>query len=346
MSDDRLSDEAFLDELNRVKMLWPMKWCNSSPVSPPSSPFTYTRQQPRSDECVYSARSENDPPSFKPSRHSRSDTALNTMWQSSRQALLICREIIRTERHYLFSLYRLANGETSTPPPSPMLTYLPALVQISEHLLADMEANPRPRGISEAFLSLEGEIEVAFLDWCGVAGGFFANEDRVQLPFRERVKSLNHIRASRPAPRQRLSSWSSKRMNSLKTLRLSSSETVDPKTDRSKPSVRDLAILPTQRVTRYTLLFKGEHLRVTSHHQYKFFDRLVFTNCTYVLFTQKCGVRDASCGFPCRTMQPCSMQYCIRLLILPFFWKHPGFQYSSSLCRCPKPVTSLPMYLP
>lgn len=206
---------------------------------------------------------------LRPSLPSLSDPALSATWQTARRALLICRELVRTERHYLASLQKLSSGHTATPPSALMLTYLPALVKASETLLRRMETNPSAQGVAEALLSQEDSTEAAFVGWCGVVGSFFAGDGKR----RERAKSAV-AREKNPEPgnsnplKQRVGSWG-KRMNSIKALRTTTASTPyaflatpteTSKKERSRPSVRDLAIVPTQRVMRYTLLYKGENL--------------------------------------------------------------------------------------
>ncbi|KAJ7150402.1 hypothetical protein C8R46DRAFT_1043759 [Mycena filopes] len=181
------------------------------------------------------------------SLHSLSGPLLSATWRTARKALLICRELIRTERNYLSSLLALVSNGTSTPPPPLMLTYLPALVQTSEDLLLKMEANPSAQGVAQAFIDSGSRLETAFVAWCGVSASFFVGADEavcdagIAVPLKRRVTT-----------------WVRKRRTSLLKNRGSTTGIPfkAPAQGRPLPSVRDLAILPTQRVMRYALLFR------------------------------------------------------------------------------------------
>jgi len=97
-------------------------------------------------------------------------------WRTARRALLCCREMVRTEKRYQEELKALLNGETITPPPALMLTYLPALLHASEVLLKGLSEDPSAWGVSAAFMGSEDELEAAMVAWSGVAGQFFANK--------------------------------------------------------------------------------------------------------------------------------------------------------------------------
>jgi hypothetical protein len=136
-----------------------------------------------------------------------------------------------------------------------MLIYMPALVKVSENLLAKMEANPSAQGVAEAFLSVEEQLEDAFVAWCGVVGTFFEG-DKTEVPL-ERSSSDSGPRARSGSIKRRVGSWG-KKINSKRAAMSSLSLDLTQETrGTSRPPVRDLAILPTQRVMRYTLLFKG-----------------------------------------------------------------------------------------
>ncbi|KAJ3861651.1 hypothetical protein EV359DRAFT_15683, partial [Lentinula novae-zelandiae] len=197
----------------------------------------------------------------------------STIWKTARRTLLICRELVRTERSYLSYLQVMLSQETMTPPPALLLAYLPALVQASEKLLSQMEINPSAAGVAEAFLACEDQLELAFLGWCGIIGGFFAGA--YDSPSIKRVRTSSHSDSS---VKQRVGSWG-KRLSSIRSRSWSMSgrsatehaeykvgvsfkEKNEVRMGRHVQSVRELAILPTQRVMRYTLLFKdlGSHM--------------------------------------------------------------------------------------
>ncbi|TFK41815.1 hypothetical protein BDQ12DRAFT_624508 [Crucibulum laeve] len=236
-------------------------------------------------------------PSF-PLQHRLSTPAPSSMasWQTARRALLTCRELVRTERHYLNSLQSLLQCETATPPPALMLRYVGELVQVSEGLLGRMEENPSAWGVAAAFLGKEEGVENAFVSWCGVVGGWFVNEaeetngkDRGRVTgsgSRSRRSSPTRARgedeASPPiSPLKRTVSTWRKSMTSIADINASippmpstssrgsflgkkkerqGSETGQNQPPvpgmKRKPAVRDLAIQPTQRVMRYVLLYR------------------------------------------------------------------------------------------
>ncbi|KAF9015668.1 hypothetical protein BDQ17DRAFT_1341444 [Cyathus striatus] len=253
-------------------------------------------------------------PSF-PLQHRLSTPApaSTATWQTARRALLTCRELVRTERHYLHSLQSLLASETKTPPPLLMLHYAGELVKISEGLLGRMEENPSAWGVAAAFLGKEEGVETAFVSWCGVVGTWFVDDDKADAD-RGRGSSRSASRKSSPVRRKlskpsiaddkdkkaeadedatlmsplmrTVSTWRksmpsissmnesvggssgsqlsssyflSKRKEKERERNVSASSLTPPTTQGSskrKPAVRDLAILPTQRVMRYVLLYR------------------------------------------------------------------------------------------
>ncbi|KIM47451.1 hypothetical protein M413DRAFT_200248 [Hebeloma cylindrosporum] len=266
-------------------------------------------------------------------------------WLTAQRALLICRELIMTERHYHALLLSLLAGDTHTPPPSLMQHYAAELVRASAAVLRAMEQQPSALGIAKAFVENAEELEGAYVRWCGVVGGWFVSsvgaggEDngnvnvklkRNRSRYRASVDSADppgyggvesedgHSASSNSPPpvsplkrtarawRRSLPSVASlgeagasiygygygygskslRRRNKDKdkeregaeevrsgvvdlsstTMTTSSSSSSSaqnltsrpppPTRVRSKPGVRDLAILPTQRVMRYVLLYR------------------------------------------------------------------------------------------
>lgn len=112
-------------------------------------------------------------------------------WKSARRALLCCRELVRTERNYQSRLRQLLAGETDTPPPAIVLTYVPALLKASEALLARLEDDPSAWGVSVAFVGVEEDIEAAFVAWCGIVGEIFKDESELvnERPGRKAARS-------------------------------------------------------------------------------------------------------------------------------------------------------------
>ncbi|TFK30939.1 hypothetical protein FA15DRAFT_663012 [Coprinopsis marcescibilis] len=120
-------------------------------------------------------------------------------WHTTRHALLTCRELVRTERHYTSSLISLLAGDTTTPPPSLMQHYVAVLLNASQLFLEKMENNPTPTGVAKAFVGLEKELETAYVGWCGVVGGWFQDSGKgKELSNRHpraSMKRLSKIRA-------------------------------------------------------------------------------------------------------------------------------------------------------
>jgi hypothetical protein len=138
-------------------------------------------------------------------------------------------------------------------------------VQASEDLLLKMESNPSAQGVAEAFLLEESKLEAAFVAWCGVAGGFFVGADDHAVS-RDRSARSTGFKEDSPITimplKRRVTTWvQAKRNSSVKKNKVNASSG-GPKEPqirpRSLPTIRELAILPIQRVMRYALLFKGE----------------------------------------------------------------------------------------
>ncbi|KAJ6469613.1 hypothetical protein C8R47DRAFT_794104 [Mycena vitilis] len=243
ITSDEISDEMFVDEVEKMRTRG--KFWESVKSSGPSPQPKHTL--PR-----------------------LSDPLLSATWQTARRTLLICRELIRTERNYLASLCVLVSNGTVTPAPSLMLTYVPALLQASEDLLLKMEGNPSAQGVAEAFVEGSSALENALVAWCGVSGSFFTEKQIV----RERAVSS---RVPREMPstgtiplKRRVTTWVQSRRDSLSLKSesvagiLSGKPNEPSRGSRCLPTVRDLAILPVQRVMRYPLLFRDLLVHIPS----------------------------------------------------------------------------------
>ncbi|KAF8167542.1 hypothetical protein B0H34DRAFT_682266 [Crassisporium funariophilum] len=177
-------------------------------------------------------------------------------WNAARQAFLVCRELVRTERRYLSSLKTLITNGTNTPPPSLMLSYLPGLITASDELLQLMEENPSVQGVSEAFLSCQGNLHEAFVNWCEVVGQFFESEQCAKSKSDSEDAGEG---PSSPNPRSRATSLRTPTVDSGLSLVIPEPNKIR-RNSKQRPTVRDLAIVPTQRIMRYVLLFKELHL--------------------------------------------------------------------------------------
>ncbi|KAJ6520088.1 hypothetical protein C8R45DRAFT_47618 [Mycena sanguinolenta] len=224
------------------------------------------------------------------------DMHSTAMWQSARRALLTCRELVRTERHYLASLHLLLNGGTRQPPPPLMRAYAAALARESAGLLRRMEDDPSAWGVAAAFVGAEDSVEAALVAWCGVVGAWFVDVDASEAKTARRLTKMRtsgsvHSRAENGSnsalnlnddAKKPGSGKPTKRRGSLGLLSLPSglmlsseppspvatiSRALSKKKERdARPVVRDLAILPTQRVMRYVLLYRDllDHTPVNS----------------------------------------------------------------------------------
>lgn len=242
-----------------------------------------------------------------PRQHTLSTPSLPktiTPWKTAQQALLTCRELVRTERHYLASLSSLIASETAAAPPPLMIQYASQLVSVSKSYLDSMEADPSALGVSAAFLSLEETIESAFIGWCGAVGGWFEGSESTSSNSSSRapsgasspIRRLSKGRSEENIPlvgagfsQGSLARALSKRKNVPTMTSLNTSLSPPPSyhspssptpsfksasflgwrkdkdrsplngnngTNTKKPLIRDLAILPTQRVVRYVLLYR------------------------------------------------------------------------------------------
>jgi hypothetical protein len=249
IADDGISDERFVDDLENMRIKQEAyKFPSPDPhrLGLCSPPFyqaqlldSYAEYPLQPDEL----EQDSNPP-------------LDSSWTSARQALLLCRELIRTERRYISSLKTLITNGTSSPPPPEMLPYLPGLITASEALLRLMEQNPSVQGVSEALLALSGNLNDSFVSWCRVVGHFFDSEESG----RSKSDSEDAVDLSRNGksknPRSRATSMRTQTAESGLSIVIPEPNKIR-RNSKARPTVRDLAIQPTQRIMRYVLLFKG-----------------------------------------------------------------------------------------
>jgi len=118
-----------------------------------------------------------------------------------------------------------------------------------------------------AFTLAEGKLESAYVAWCGVVGAWFTEPENGEGRRPRRLSKSRTREDVSLSPRSSLghsttSGWR-RSMPSMPTFNgpvpltpSPSSEVHSPPKPKRNPSVRDLAILPTQRVTRYVLLYR------------------------------------------------------------------------------------------
>jgi len=269
MTDEDITDEALVEELENMRAF--QTWSGSSDDISQFWDFGEHIWETGNNRPVYDSETSNLPytpslPSF-PLQHRLSTpaSAANASWQTARRALLTCRELVRTERHYLHSLRTLSASETETPPPPLMLRYLAGLVTVSEGLLERMQENPSAWGVAAAFLGTEESLEMAFSEWCGVVGEWF---DGGGTPSRKLSKQRVMDGEFSGQLKRSAGTWR-KSMSSITNMDMSTSVSSPLSFNGSflsrkktivaarKSAIRDLAILPTQRVMRYVLLYRG-----------------------------------------------------------------------------------------
>ncbi|KAF9486403.1 hypothetical protein BDN70DRAFT_10590 [Pholiota conissans] len=247
ITDDRITDEKLVDDLEDMRI---KDVINDSIASDPyplglgPPPFYQTQLYDSYAEYPLQAGEAVQEDAFP----------VDPTWNAARQVFLLCREFVRTERRYLTSLRTLITNGTNTPPPPSMLPYLPGLITASDQLLERIEANPSVQGVSDAFLACEDTLKQAFVEWCTVVGEFFDSErtaSKLEAELEASPASMSSAKLLR-SPRSRPTQI---RNDSNLSIVVPEPNKIRKNT-KSRPAVRDLAILPTQRIMRYVLLFK------------------------------------------------------------------------------------------
>lgn len=103
-------------------------------------------------------------------------------WKTARQVLFCCRELVQTERNYQARLRELASTELAPHYASLVARYVPALLRVSETLLAHVIDDPSAWGVSAAFIGCEEDLEAALVAWSGVVGEFFLEHANLRPP--------------------------------------------------------------------------------------------------------------------------------------------------------------------
>ncbi|KAJ8523079.1 hypothetical protein ONZ45_g432 [Pleurotus djamor] len=222
MADPGITDEDLVNGLEQVRLAEGM-WERRPFVSPIAS-----AEPSASDGSPSLPRSTSDPSSAR-------------TWQLARHALLVCREIIRTERNYLISLQLLVDTSGSSPH---IYALVGPLVRASETLVTKMEGNPSALGVAEAFVSSGSALKDAFVNWCANVGDILASPNGSHTKPR-RVPGIGNLRAG---PLKHRFGAGKKH---------ASSERESPESGSESASYRNLVVIPVQRVSRFVLLFKG-----------------------------------------------------------------------------------------
>ncbi|RDB29292.1 hypothetical protein Hypma_016074 [Hypsizygus marmoreus] len=269
ITNDKLSEEMLLSELELMRERDDL-WHGESENRPWNTDFIWSGcseslDAKNMDQSIPydpppSPNSSIMPPEYRllgPSPTSQGPSPSWT-WTIARRALFICRELVLTERDYLSSLRMLLSGETFSPPPALMLMYLPPLVHASEAFTALIEKNPSAQGVADAFLLCQADMEAAFVGWCGIVGSFFIGEDQntdnggadsenpmSSVRLKRRMSSLGRLMSLYISPNGNVSAGYPEPVVSSRERRR-----------KRRPGIRDLAIRPSQRVTRYVLLFE------------------------------------------------------------------------------------------
>jgi hypothetical protein len=351
MTDEGMTDEALVEALERIRIQRDSSDSDTSSAVWDVNQDTWNWNLQWDKEGIDDTTRElgiphtTSLPTF-PLHHSLSvpsSPKFAAAWHTARQALLTCRELVRTERHYLSSLTLLIASETATLPPPLMIHYASQLAAVSQRFLTHLEADPSALGVAAAFLGVEEPLEGAFVGWCGVVGIWFEAPSSPMIPKRR----LSKGRSEEDIPefgasaahtgngyiRRNGNSWRRNvpTMTSLNESTATLSQGLTPsfsysflnwRRDRSgngpstngntkKPPVRDLAILPTQRVLRYVLIYRGQFQRI-------FATRLFHINRDRSAGTYPCNITITGLGRKgprsdhthCAKMRPRSRQLC------------------------------------
>lgn len=174
-------------------------------------------------------------------------------------------------------------------------------------LLKSFLDDPSAWGVSTAFVTSEDELEATMVSWCAVAGGFFTDKNDLRssgLAGKWRLRKSGMMSSSSSPPVTKQTSISSSpqlpRMFSMVSASSKTKERLDeeyrtghhPQSEKErktasallqspestnspsrKPSVRDLAIQPIQRVMRYVLLYRGMFCQLSCVHFYPLYFR-------------------------------------------------------------------------
>ncbi|KAG9029183.1 hypothetical protein FRB95_005597 [Tulasnella sp. JGI-2019a] len=212
------------------------------------------------------------------------------VWLKARRAMLCVREMIRTESAYRRHLSQVFEMESSLPSPTAptaFIDHLPILISASFSFSTLLEEDPSAWGVSAAFLSVEDEIERAMVSWCRVVGQvmmeLMASSTSSTTPWYTRRVSIRDTPKDTARDAEKEEKKALKRSETAGSSGGSSNGPIMAKfTKREKPpksansvppssatspalsapptskplGIQDVAIMPSQRIPRYVLLFK------------------------------------------------------------------------------------------
>jgi len=168
-------------------------------------------------------------------------------WMKNGRTVLICRELFRTEKGYLSRLEQMFFGAMIHVTPTKLARHIPRLIETSRGLLELWEKDSSGSAIATTFLHYESDLETAFTGWSAVVGGLFSDGQALVLTSSRRMRPLSDAGHGRKSPiisPPEENERSARRKSQL------------IKKKDLKLSLREVAIAPIQRVTRYVLLFR------------------------------------------------------------------------------------------
>ncbi|KAG9101240.1 hypothetical protein FRC06_003248 [Ceratobasidium sp. 370] len=193
------------------------------------------------------------------------DSAAEREWAKARRAMMCVREIVRTEKSYLRHIVGFLDGDQSAMS-SILLEHLPRLVETSRIFAAHLEEDPSAWGVSVAFLAVEKQLEHALVEWSGVVGQVISsmrNGGESQAASEDGHMSSVGTGSGASSWIRRRSATASSSNSQPFQLNLSMTPVIgskDKKSTRPAKSKRlteqDVAIMPTQRVLRYVLMYR------------------------------------------------------------------------------------------
>lgn len=149
-----------------------------------------------------------------------------------------------------------------------MVDHLPRLIETSRAFTARLEEDPSAWGVSLAFLAVEEQLELALVEWSGVVGkviSSFQNKGDSQATSDDGHTSSAGTGSTGSSWIRRRSATANSaaqpfQLNLTMTPVLGGSK--DKKPARMAKSKRlkeqDVVIMPTQRVLRYVLMYRGK----------------------------------------------------------------------------------------